>query len=268
MNQVVLGGLFAIGLFFGSLFMMQLGRYIRGRQSGKDIESKRAGLSVIEGALFGLMGLILAFSSSGAGIRFDARRQLIIDEANCIGTAYLRLELFPAQAKQALQEKFRQYVDALLATYRAIPDITKAQAEMTRAETIQNEIWAKAIEASQQMSSNQATQLLVLPALNEMFDIANTCYRITQMHTPFPIYLLMSVLLLICSLLAGYSMGESKERSWIHAISFAALLSLTLYVIIDLDFPRLGRIQVRDFDQAIIDIRDGMSAETATIHKK
>jgi len=266
MNQVVLGALFAGGLFLGILLMMQVGRYVRVRLSGKDIESTSAGLTALEGALFGLMSLILAFCFSGAGLRFDARRQLIIEEANCIGTAYLRLSLLPTQAQQDLQEKFRQYVDARLDAYRVLPDLAKAKAEIARAAAIQGEIWTRAIEASQRMDSLQAT-VLVLPALNAMFDIANTRYWATQIHPPPFVFWLLGVLILIFSLLAGFDMGDGKARSWIHVVSFAVLLAITFYAIVDLEFPRLGLVQVKNFDQALVDVRNNMGAGTATIIK-
>jgi len=257
MNQIVLGALFASLLFLGIVLMLQLGSYLRRRQFGKEIMSKSSGLTEIEGALFGLMGLILAFSFSGAGSRLDARRQLIVDEANCIGTAYLRLELLMPEPKQELQQKFRQYVDARLSAYAALPDAEKAKAEVDRAIVIQGEIWKRAVAACQQANSSQ-TSILLLNSLNAMFDIANTRYLATMIHQPGLVYYLMSILVLICSLLAGFSMDGSKARNWIYIFSFAVMLAITIYTIIDLDHPRLGLIQVRDFDQAIVDVRNRM----------
>jgi hypothetical protein len=257
MNQVVTGALFAGALFLGILLMLETGRYLRRRQSGKEIISNSSGLNEIEGALFGLMALILAFSFSGAGSRLDARRQLIVDEANCIGTAYLRLELLSPEPKQDLQEKFRQYVDARLSAYRALPDAAKAKSEVNRAMIIQGEIWTSAVAACQQANSSQ-TSMLLLNSLNAMFDIANTRYLATKMHQPVLVYWLMSILVLICSLLAGFSMGDNNVRNRIYIFSFAMMLAITVYTIIDLDHPRLGLIQVKDFDQAIVDVRNSM----------
>ena len=257
MNQIFWGGLFAGGLFLGIFLMMEAGRYMRVRHQGKDIESGRAGFATLEAALFGLMGLILAFSFSGAMSRFDARRHLIIEEANHSGTAYFRLDLVPAQAKQELREEFRQYVDTRLAAYRALPDIAKAEAGLVRATAIQREIWTKAVAAGQQGSSPQAT-IIVLPALNAMFDIANTRYLVTKIHLPQVIFWLMGALILICSLLAGYGMGASKARNWMHIVSFAVFLAITVYTIIDLEFPRAGLIQVSSFDQALVTVRNSM----------
>ena len=87
----------------------------------------------VEGAVYGLLGLLIAFSFSGAASRFEARRDLIVQEANAIGTAYLRLDLLPDEARDGLREKFRRYLDTRLSAYRKMPDIEAAMAELARA---------------------------------------------------------------------------------------------------------------------------------------
>lgn len=259
MIYVLLGALFLSALFLGIFFMMYLGRSIRARLLDKDIEPELASHTAIQTALFGLLGLVLAFSFSGAAARFDTRRQLIVEEANCISTAYLRLDLLPAEAQQQLRENFRQYVDARLSVYRAIPDFTKVKAELNRAKVIQGEIWTKAVAASQQKDTPQSIMVILLPALNNMFDIANTRYMAAQMHPPLIIFLLISTLILVCSLLTGFSIKENKKpQSWLHIFAFAALIIITFYTIVELEFPRIGLIHVKNFDQAIVDARNNM----------
>jgi hypothetical protein len=80
------------------------------------------GLGAIEGAIFGLLGLILAFSFSGALTRFDARRHLVVEEANDIGTAWLRVALLPADAQPPMRDLFRRYLDSRIEVYRKVPD--------------------------------------------------------------------------------------------------------------------------------------------------
>jgi hypothetical protein len=261
MNPIYDGVLSSGGLFLGIFLMIELGRYIRARQRTSDIESARSGLGALEGAVFGLMSLILAFSFSGAASRFDTRRMSIVDEANCIGTAYLRLDVLSAQAQPQLRQKFRQYVDARLAAYRALPDIAKAKAGIIRAQAIQSEIWTKAVAASQQANPLEA-QLIVLPALNAMFDISNTRYMQAQLHPPMVVFWMLGALILICSLLAGFGMGASKTPSWVHVVVFAVVLAAAVYMIIELEFPRLGRFQENAFDQALVDVRNSMDAGT------
>ncbi len=106
--------LLAGGLFIALLAFLEVGRRIgrAARQEGKEAGNRLAG--AVDAAVYGLLGLLIAFTFSGAAARFEARRHLIIEEANDIGTAYLRLDMLPAEAQAALKEKFRQYVDSRL----------------------------------------------------------------------------------------------------------------------------------------------------------
>src|SRR5262245_47987101 len=102
MNRTLISVWFAGGLFLGMVLLLEVGRRLGQRRQSLDAEGGRAGLGAVEGAVFALMGLLIAFTFSGAAARFDSRRQLIVDEANAIGTAWLRLDLLPASAQPAL----------------------------------------------------------------------------------------------------------------------------------------------------------------------
>jgi hypothetical protein len=123
MNFVILGILLVLGLFIGALCMLEFGRWLGLRRMARDPVGARAGAGAVEAAVFGLMGLLIAFTFSGAAARFDARRAQLVEEANCIGTAWLRLDLLPPAAQPSLREKFRQYTDARVAAFRKLPDV-------------------------------------------------------------------------------------------------------------------------------------------------
>jgi hypothetical protein len=243
-------------LFAGILLCLEVGRRIGLRRIAKDSERADAGLGTVEGAVFGLMGLLIAFTFSGAASRFDTRRQLIVQEANAIGTAYLRLDMLPASVQPALRQNFRRYLDARLSVYQKLPDIQAARAELDRATALQGEIWAQAVAACRE--APQPPTMLVLPALNEMIDITTTRTMAAQTHPPVIIFVLMATLALTCSLLGGYGMAGSRTRSWVHILGFAVIMAVTLYVIVDLEYPRLGLIRVDAFDQVLVDLRNSM----------
>ena len=102
--------LFAAGVLIGTLIFMELGRRIGQRRAVTDTEAAVVGVGVLDGAVFALLGLLIAFTFYGAASRFDTRRQLAVEEANAIGTAYFRLDILPPDAQPALREKFRRYV--------------------------------------------------------------------------------------------------------------------------------------------------------------
>jgi hypothetical protein len=256
MNYVLEASLVALGLFVSVLALLELGRRLGARRRARYPERATAGLGALEGAIFALMGLLLAFSFSGALGRRDARRTLIVEEANDIGTAWLRIDQLPADAQPAMRVLFRRYLDARRLVYQAFPDIGAARAELARSGRLQNEIWSHAIEATR--DTPPSTRLLVLPALNDMIDVTLERTVAAESHPPQAIYALLFGLVLVSALIAGYALAENQATSWTHVLAFAAVLSITVYVIPDLDYPRFGLIRIDAFDQVLEDVRRSM----------
>jgi hypothetical protein len=255
-SSVVL--LTTLALFLGMLLLLETGRRLGVRRLASDPEGARAGTGTVEGAVFALLGLLVAFTFSGAASRFDQRRDLIVEETNDIGTAYLRLDLLPASAQPALRDLFRRYVDSRLEVYRKLPDLEAAMAELARSTKLQGQIWRQAVPASRTEGAPPSAAMLLLPALNQMIDITTTRTMAAQMHPPLVIFALLFALSLGGALLAGYGMAGGKSRSWVHMIGFAAVLAVAVNVIIDIEYPRLGLIRVGAFDQALVELRDSM----------
>jgi hypothetical protein len=256
MRQFVMFLISAGGLFAGMILLLELGRRLGRHRHRKDEEGARAGLGAVEGAVFALLGLLIAFTFSGAAARFDTRRQLIVQEGNAIGTAWLRLDLLPASAQPELRDLLRRYLDLRLAAFQKMPDVEAALLEVGKANALQAAIWNKAVAACQDSPNPVRAQLI--PALNEMFDIGATHVMTAQMHPPSIIFVMLGVLALMSSLLAGYAMAWGKARSWIHMVGFALIMATTVYVILDLEFPRLGIIRIDAFDRVLVDLRQSM----------
>lgn len=248
--------LLAGGLFVAILALLETGRRFGLRRAARDPDGTRAGAGAVEGAVFALLGLLVAFTFSGAATRFDERRKLIIEEANAIGTAYLRIDLLPPAVQPELRANFRTYLDARLAVYRVLPDLAASNVELARATRLQQEIWARTVAAA---AGSQAPTMLLLPALNAMIDITTTRTMATQMHPPRIIFALLFALALLSALLAGYAMAPAGGRNWIHMTVFAFTLAGAVYVILDMEYPRFGLIRVDAFDQVLIELRRSMN---------
>jgi cytochrome bd-type quinol oxidase subunit 2 len=257
MNQVIVGGLFAAVLFGGMLAFLEAGWRWGKRRLAQDPDGAREGVGSVEGAVFGLLGLLIAFTFSGAATRFDGRRALIVEEANDIGTAWLRLDLLPEGPRAELREQFRRYLDCRLEAYRRMPDQKAAFAALAESQAIQGEIWRRAVAAMKESGSPSAPMLL-LPALNAMFDIASTRAAATKTHPPTMIFVMLAVVSLTSALLAGHGMAGGKRRSFVHRFGFAAIIAGAVFVIFDLEFPRLGFVRVTDFDQILVELRRSM----------
>jgi len=249
---------FVPSLFLIMLLVLETGRRIGKRYySMEESDHHRGNRILVESAIYGLLGLLIAFTVSGAANRFDARRTLTVQEANAIGTAYLRLDLLPAAAQPELRRKFRRYAEARLAVFRLLPDFEASNAEAVRANELQRSIWNEVIAALPGVP--QSATLMLLPALNEMFDITSSRAIAGQAHTPLVILCALAVLALFCCLLAGYGLaGENPLGSALRMIGFALIVTLTIFVILDLDYPRVGLIRLDYADQALIDVLAGM----------
>jgi hypothetical protein len=244
------------GLFVGMIVLLDLGRRLGQKRQEQDGESGRAGLGTVEAAVLALMGLLIAFTFSGAASRFDTRRDLILQEANAIGTAWLRLDLLPVNEQPAVRGLFRQYVDARLDIYRRLPDLKASYEALAGANALQGVLWTRTIAALQQASPVVTGQ--IVPSFNEMFDIATSRTMATRTHPPLIIFCMLGGLALMSSLLAGFAMAGGKSRSWVHMIGFALILAVTVYVILDLEFPRFGLIRVDAADRVLYEVRESM----------
>lgn len=214
-----------------------------------------SGTGVIEGSIFALLGLLVAFTFSSAGARFDSRRQLIVQEANAIETAYLRTRLLPPARQEAVQALFKKYLQTRISVYQS-KSFQEAGGKMESSEQIQEQIWAEAMAGAK--DGPMYASMLLLPALNQMFDIANERNMALRMHVPSIILAMLFALGIICAVLAGYSMSDGLTRNWLHRMGFALILAVTFYVILDLEYPRRGFIRVDSFDQALIRLESVM----------
>ncbi len=257
MNQTVVFFLVVITLLAVILALMEFGRRVGVRRRNQDAAGAHTGLGAIDGAVFGLMGLLLAFTFSGAAARFDARRQLIGQETNAIGTAYLRIDLLPTAAQPELRDDFRHYVDARLGYYKNLRLDAAAQAELDQSVALQRKIWSESVAGCEKVGT-PATTSLVLSALNEMIDITTTRSVALEMHPPPVVFWALGVLVLASTLLAGYGMAEAGNRNWFHMLIYSALLASAVYVILDLEYPRVGLIRIDAADHVLLDLRQSM----------
>jgi len=257
LNHAVVLTIGATLLFLAILGMLEVGIRRGRRELQNDPSGARAGLGSIESSVFALLGLLVAFTFAGAASRFEGRRLMIVSEANAIGTAWLRLDLLPPPSREDLRALFRQYLDARLATYEAIPDMVKVRAEIQRANALQSSIWTKSLESARSSGDTPATMLL-LPALNQMFDISTTRIESTYDHPPWIIFVLLITLALLSALLAGHAMAPAKKHRPTHMIIFAFGLAATNFVILDLEYPRIGIFTVADADRVLYQLRDSM----------
>lgn len=206
------------------------------------------GLSLFQTAIFALLGLLLGFSFAGSMARLEARRDLIVREANAIHTAYLRIDVLPSAFQPEMRNLFHSYLEARLHAYDDLDSGHDFESSMTKASQLQQQIWAKAVEATRQDAAGRTP---VLSSLNEMIDVTTARAVALRMNLPIVILVLLLGVALLTSLLAGYGMAKSGHRRVFHGVIYAIAVSLTIYVVLDLDNPRRGLIRLDAADQVL-----------------
>ena len=246
-QTILLHPIILCAVIFAILWVaLEAGRWL-GRRNA--VSTKDAGGGAIDAAIFALLGLLIAFTFSGAASRFDHRRELIVEEANAIGTAWLRIDTVPARAQPALRDGFRTYIDSRKAAYAVVTNQDAFHHALARSAQAQKKLWTLAIEAGRRPDALPAANILLLPALNDMIDITTTRAMATETHPPATIYVMLFALVFVGAVLAGFSMGANKARSWIHMLAFTATMAITITVIVDMEYPRLGMITVNGFER-------------------
>jgi hypothetical protein len=258
MPFILIDLLIVAALFVAMLGTQEVGRYFgnRDRRMDENPDADKAGsTSAAEGATYALLGLLIAFVFSGAGGRYERRYELVVEETNDIGTAWLRLDALPAGSQPHLRELFREYVDARIETARNMH--TPAEDTMReRSVALQREIWSATMAALQ--ASGQAPLYgPVMQPINDMIDITSTRLASRQLHPPIEVFVMLGVLTIIASLYAGYS-AAGKRRIWIHSLGFPVVLAMALFVILDFELPRFGLIRLDNVDSMLIDLRHSM----------
>ena len=202
-----------LGVALALLLAMEFGYRIGRRHQKIGRGSIKEFVGIIDAPILALLGLLIGFTFFGAAERFDKRRDLIVEETNHIGTAYLRLDLLRAEDRDALRALFKQYLDSRIRTYAVLANLREAMAEYDHTQQLQSKIWTRSVEAAQKTGSAYASIQLV-PALNAMIDITTTRVAVTQFHPPRIVFIMLAILSLIAAMLAGYQMSTAARCSY------------------------------------------------------
>lgn len=247
----------ALAFFVAMLILLEVGRRLGAKQLEQVGPDSRAGVGASDAAVYGLFALLIGFSFSHATTRFDHRRELVATQVNAIGTAWDRIDALPAAAQPPLREGFRRYMDALIASYDQPGSIAEGLFEPPAVVRAHREIWKGSVTATLAPGGDPA-RMLLLPALNEMFGVAEEERLARRIHPPWVIFAMLGIAALAVALFAGYGIASKSARNRVYTIGVAASIAIAMYVIIELEYPRLGLVQVSDMDRALVELRATM----------
>ena len=241
-------------LFVLMLLCIYLGRLTGLRKSSLRNESETSTTGTIVSAMLGLMAFLLAFTFGMSGSRFDARRVIVVDEANAIGTSILRADLYPADQRTAFRNDFKQYLEARITFFEAGKHFDKINKSQLTADDVAKRIWDRAAQLSRN-PDHYVASLQMIPALNAMFDIRTSRFIGELARVPDSIVLMLFIMLLSTGFYLGYSSASKGKLDWFVAVGFCLLTSTVIYITLDLDRPRRGLINLSTSQTAMVELR-------------
>jgi hypothetical protein len=223
----------------------RLGRWWQERTPGE----QEGPTGFLVGSILALLAFLLAVTMGMASDRFDARRAIVLDEANAIGTTYLRAGYLPEPASSQIRELLRQYVPIRI----VVTDQTDLAADIQRSNEILNQTWAIAEGVAKTTDQGDLVSLF-LDSLNQTIDLHET--RITAgiyARVPETVVLLLIFGSALSLGMVGYSAGLTRRRSLLSAAVLVLVLGAVIMIVVDLDRPREGFIQVNQ--QPLVDLQ-------------
>lgn len=245
-----------IGVYVGIAAMMmascEVGFRIGVRTRSRQDENAFTSIGPMVGGLLGMLGFVLAFTFSMAAAQFDLRKHNVLEEANVIGTAYLRADLIPEPHASEVRALLREYVDVRLAGAARID----FEAQLMRSVDIHEELWKKVSALA--ISSPNTNSSLVLQVTNDLIDMHEK--RLSgALHNRIPtsIWIALLAITSLTMLTMGLQVGLTGKRRFIAIAPLTLAFAVLVTLVVDLDQPGGGLITVGQ--QAMIDLQAGMA---------
>jgi hypothetical protein len=219
------------------------------RKNQKESESEKDSLGTVVGALLGFLAFMLAFTFSLTESRFSNRKALVIQQANALGTFYLRTSLIPEKQKTEIRKLFREYID-ILVDVRS----TDIQQKVNRMEEIHSLIWKQTASLTNENMDGELRSLFV-ESVNQMIDIFGERKTVALVyHIPDVIWICLLLLYTLSMFILGFEFSSRKKRRIIDTPMIAAAFALIVALIADMDSTkRVGNFEVSQ--QPLIEVQ-------------
>lgn len=228
----------ALVLLFLFVGMVEAGFRLAVATGAVTDDARREQITASRDALGVLLSLLLGFTLAMGLPRYDLNRQLVLEEANAIGTSSLRAGMLPSPQRETVRELLLSYTQARLAFSRASMDFGELEQSQASTKQLQSQLWDQA-EAVVQSSPTPITSLFI-QSLNEMFDISEKRMAALENRIPQSIWLMLALLGVLTCLMFGYA---ARRRVWVISIVTPLMIAIVMSLIADLDSPRNGSIK-------------------------
>ena len=224
------------------LAVAEVGFRFGARRYSQKREAPKGHIGGVQAAVLGMLGLLLAFTFAMAVDRYDTRRKLVLQEANAVGTTYLRASLLPEAHQAPVKDLLRRYVDVRV-KYQPLADDPAKLAEGRRiSAAIQTELWKHATEAAKEAPNDITVSFI--DSLNETIDTDADRIAAGRAQIPSGVWLLLLVVAAFGAFISGYGAGADGLRSILVNVFLPLLITVVIVLIFDLSHPRQGLIGV------------------------
>ncbi|MBK9386789.1 MAG: hypothetical protein IPN34_18395 [Planctomycetes bacterium] len=245
MNSTQIAGIACIALA-ALMVLASIAGHALGRRSPACAEDASApGSGLIHSAVLALLGLLLAFCFSQAYERFQHRRELIVAEANAVGTMRLRLDLLSAAERSAARTELREHTEARVLAWEYANGMEAQTRELARADRAEAALWSRMVSVTI-TPEGAPLRMLLLPPLNELIDLSAERLAYIHAHPPLPVGILLFGVALICALLSGMGFASRNRLPIFHVATFALLCAGTIYLIFDMEYARFGLVNLKE----------------------
>jgi len=236
------------------LAAVELGRLLGARQRAAGQTAADPGVGPLDGAVFGLFTLLLAFVFFGAAGRLERRRDLIVSATTAIEAAYRRVDFIPSDLQPRARTLFKSYIASLIALGEK-PSVDAAMEQYRQITELEDQIWDLSVAAARREPGAGS-----LPsAVSDMISLTRTRFALANTHTPVPIFILLIALAFLSAMLAGRNMAGTLQPNRLNKLIFGVVVAVSIYTIVDLEFPRLGLIRIDMADQLLVRLLSTMS---------
>jgi hypothetical protein len=259
MNQGLFGSLPLSGIFVGVTLLIlasceigyQFGKHARTQQD----QEAPSSIGAMVGGMLGMLGFVLAFTFSMAASQFEIRKQNVLDEANTIGTAYLRADLIGKQYGTEVKRLLREYVDVRLQATK----VNGLDAAIARSAEIHKLLWAQ-VSAAAAATPNTNTSLMI-QSINDVIDMHEK--RLTgalRNRIPESVWIALIAITVLTMATMGMLIGFTGKRRQVAVIALSLAFAVLVTLVVDLDSPQRGLIIVGQ--QSMVDLQHSMDSAT------
>ena len=237
-----------IGLVIGMVLALALGHWLgRRHQSSGDVSAKQW-IGIVDGPILAIYGLLLAFSFYGATQRFDERRKLIIEETIDLASAFRQTDLLAAEDRPVVQKMLRDYVETQSHLRNRAVEGEKPGVLYAQSRESFERLWDAVVEATANPRARDASSSL-LGTLDEIGEVSARSITAPYLHPPLIISVVLLMLSLVSAFLIGYQASTIRRKSWAHLGLFVVFLAVVTYLVLDVEYPRVGAIRIGDMQE-------------------